>query len=357
MKTFCLWLAVLSLSANAFATEIKLNSGKVVSGDIVAVEKDHLKIDQGTEVIVVPFRMIDLSSDLAIEPFQAYREEKLKFKFLQEGPPIPPFYIEKVSKVPNVQQKSNLPNSGEKYCAPTSVANSLMWLDQNGYDRLVNNTDDETVDVLTLAGLLGSKKYMKTDDGTRISDTMAGVEKYVTQKGYSVKYLKYQGFRRIGYKYSTGVKAIDLNWIKRGVVNPNGAVWLEIGWYVYDPKKNIYNRRGSHLINLVGYGKDSSGNPDPRYLIVNDPGAKRWVRNMNGYVRLEPIKSGQLSWKGARYKRNAEGYYKFPEGFLLQHSKSDTAILEGAVVFELNSPEVFEVKCDSAVVNCEKSQQ
>ena len=79
---------------------------------------------------------------------------------------LPTVYTEKVDSTADMTQTdpaARLPNGGRAHCGPVSVSNSLMWLAENGFDKLVTSLPDRRKAQFELARTLGSKKYMNTN--------------------------------------------------------------------------------------------------------------------------------------------------------------------------------------------------
>lgn len=240
-------------------------------------------------------------------------------------------YLEKIYTTPDYLQTDpdygGLPGDppGAMYCGPVSVSNSLMWLDNNGFDNLVApDTTDRKRDQFDLIVELGSATYMDTslDSGTGVYNLTWGVNDYISDKGYQYVRLGYQGWRYHPSEFSTGVDVPDLDWVKLGI-RGYGSVWLNVGWYTHDAQSDEYTRIGGHWVTLVGYGHDGSKD-DPDYLIIHDPGSNAFA---NEYALPERINSGTLNGNKSGLPRSAAGFHKLMGG-----------ILDGVVVLEMPTP-------------------
>ena len=113
------------------------------------------------------------------------------FAFPSASPAAAATPTDKVTTTPALLQQGFgpggqiLPGDGENYCAPTSNANSLLWLHNNGFDRLFeqpfeSREDNEANLVLAIGGA------MRTDaqGGTVLQQIADGVEQYLQLKGY-----------------------------------------------------------------------------------------------------------------------------------------------------------------------------
>lgn len=269
----------------------------------------------------------------------------------------PAVYLDKLS-TPDLTQtdpRGHFAQIGKNYCAPVAVSNSLVWLSRHGFEGLLPGAEDtkqpnalnasaEAKDQIlaerqiALVKTLSSPAYMNTraDEGTEVSDVLRGLKKYILQKGYSIKSLGYQGFRLTDPEFDTGYRYPRLSLIKQGITGKSG-VWLNTGWYKYKPETDTYVRLGGHWVTLVGYGINASNSPSPDILIVHNPSPLAGLTFHNDFLQLVRINSGVLvSHKGIYgFPRPAAGFYKIVSG-LPAIPQCNTAILEGALVLELN---------------------
>jgi hypothetical protein len=127
----------------------------------------------------------------------------------------------------------------------------------------------------------------------------------------------------------------DLDWLKQAILDPHGAVWLNIGWYVPGDGDNEWKRTGGHWVTLVGYGAPSADEtPNPRLLLIHNPATRG-----NGdapdaaakdVVYLQRIDEGTLD-TGKDTTQDAAGMYRI-SGPGLPVSKGVVAILDTAIV-------------------------
>jgi hypothetical protein len=256
-------------------------------------------------------------------------------------------YLEKTAATPDYQQTDpaygGFPGQGSQYCAPVAASNSLIWLDDHGYDRLVPSSADRKFDQFSLITWLGSSSYMDTSlqDGTGINDFLKGVKKYIQDQDYQYTRLHYQGWRYHASEFDSGVEIPDLNWIKQGTVGLNSA-WINFGRYTYDPASDVYTRFGGHYITVVGYGFDHHFSP-PLYFIVHDPARGSVADITNHPLSLELISSGTLRGDYTGLPRSAAGYYRLtfqpplPSDRAAPGAQSAETvyILDGAVVLQM----------------------
>jgi hypothetical protein len=176
-----------------------------------------------------------------------------------------------------------------------------------------------------LAKLLASSRYMNTDiwRGTATSDLLRGVDAIAMDFFGGYTSLEYQGWKTHPIEYSTGITVPDFRWITDGV-GKNSAVWLNVGWYQYDWRHNIYHRVGGHWVTLVGY--------NPGVLIIHDPAPRAGQSFANEYVHTSKIEGGILAGRLSGLPRPARGYLLLGRGMHVK-SIADVAIVDGAVRF------------------------
>jgi len=250
----------------------------------------------------------------------------------------PAYYTEKIDSIPDLMQtdkRANFPGGGTQYCSLVAVSNSLMWFDSNGFPDLVQNSGELLTDQIKLVKLLASKSYMNTslEYGTGTTKLVRGVRKYIQERGYEIAQLEYQGWRKHPEEIRTRFPVPQLNWIKQGILG-NGSIWLNVGWYKYNPSKDEYTRIAGHWVTLVGYGKDGNGQANPEILILHDPSPRTGKGFSNEYATVSRIRSGTLVGEWVGLPRSAAGYYKLTGGMHIKRG-ADFAILDGAVVLKL----------------------
>lgn len=250
----------------------------------------------------------------------------------------PEIFTVRMDNIPDMMQTdpaANLPENGISYCAPVSVSNSLMWLADQGFVNLRPKLENRKKAQARLTQILGSSKYMKTGrKGTSVFRLMRGVSRYVKDCGYEYKRLECQGWRKSYPSSQNTIKVPDIGWIKKGLVGLSG-VWLNIGWYTYDPIKDEYHRFGGHWVTCVGYGIDPLGQKSADTLIIHDPSPRSGIRKTNEFIKLTRLYSGTLT--GRHYEgipRSADGFFDVT-GTLKVRNSADIAILDAVVVLEM----------------------
>jgi hypothetical protein len=276
----------------------------------------------------------------------ARRQAKLPVAHWHDEQP----YLGKMSSLPDYLQTDpaygGLPENGRMYCGPVAVANSIMWLDEHGYDRLVPDTADRKKDQFELISLLGSSVYMDTapESGTSLGGFLNGVHRYVLDRGYPHAQLAYQGWRDHGTAFGTGVVVPDLTWTKAGI-RGTASAWLNIGWYTYDPESDEYTRRDGHWVTLAGYGQDDRLE-NPTYLVIHDPAWGTGTSIRNHYLLLERIEGGTLVGPYRGLPHDATGYYQVIRRTTLEtagmwertvRAGATIGILDGVAVLDMPS--------------------
>jgi hypothetical protein len=246
-------------------------------------------------------------------------------------------FSRKASEIPHFWQRDprgGFANDGADYCCPVAVSNSLVYLAEHGFPALLPDGDDGQIDLINT---LASSTYFGTDPdtGTGPGAVLAGVRKYIENQGYACERLEYEGWRNVGKSQSAAVLAArpELSWVKEGISNPRGAVWLNIGWYVRGDSANEWRRVGGHWVTLVGYASESQ-------MLIHNPATRGNGENANNpagdAIHLTAVPDGLLQvGKGAT--QNAAGMYRISGPGLPIGKHVDAAFLDGAVVLVIGS--------------------
>ncbi len=252
---------------------------------------------------------------------------------------IPAVYTEKLD-TPDLQQTDpagDLPGGGQMYCAPVCVSNSFGWLAAKGFGGLVSGGANDRAGQFETARVLGSRAFMNTSasNGTGPVEVIKGVVKYLEKSGYDYE-LKYQGWRSCPGKYRCGTLRPSLEWIKKGLVG-DSAVWLNLGWYRYNARKDEYKREGGHWVTLVGYGIDAEGNENEDVLIIHDPAAAGG-EGREDFVEVERLESGKVAGF-LFFTKSIKGLYRVKNAGIVRNAR-EAAILDGAVVLRMRGGEM-----------------
>jgi len=226
---------------------------------------------------------------------------------------------DKITSTPDLSQTDPagaFEGDGSNYCAPVAISNSLMYLSRHGFPDLASqetSTKDAQIEVVHY---LASPDYLKTDanSGTNPAKILIGLTAYLADCGYGEATLEYEGWREVSERFDQGAERPDLDWLRAGIDNPTGAVWLNVGWYKYNSDTDEYYRVGGHWVTLVGHGVDADGEEDPAAFVIHNPLSKNGNRVSHDIIYAEQITSGTLTATGQnRLKglpRSAKGYYE-----------------------------------------------
>jgi hypothetical protein len=205
--------------------------------------------------------------------------------------------------------------NGYEYCGPAAVANSLFWLNGNKGD------------IERLVIKLASKRYMHTDvrQGTHTANILHGVDVMARDMFGGYRRLVYQGWRPHARRFSSGKRIPDYDDLVSNI-SDHSAVWLNVGWYRYDERDDVYHRVGGHWVTLVGYDKDT--------FVLHDPSPRAGNSFANEFVQTSLINSGMMVGDSTGLPVPARGYIRLGEGMHIKRN-ADTAIVDGAVIFNL----------------------
>jgi hypothetical protein len=274
---------------------------------------------------------------------------------------LPVACTDKVAATPHFYQCDplwDLDIAGETYCVPASVSDSLVYFAANGFGALLpidphdlatENPNREFAQA-ELVERLASPNYMNTKtvagQGTTPSEALFGVRRYVEQSGYVCQRLEYEGWRRLrsNLRQEQLASKADLNWIKSAIADPNGAAWLEIGFYTRGDAPGVWKRQNGHTVAAIGYGTDG-GHLDPNIFLVDNPAMGRMTAAAQSSGRFRPITIAdlvltvapagplQITSDTATSPRNVTGLYQISgPGVPYSHKKYDAAFLDGAII-------------------------
>jgi len=253
---------------------------------------------------------------------------------------------EKAAATPHFWQRDSrggFENEGRDYCCPVAISNSFVYLAHHGFPSLLGEGDGVQPQI-DLINQLASSDYFGTDPttGTGPGGVLSGVQKYVENQGYHCERLEYEGWRKVGRNQASAILAArpSLDWLKQGVRDPHGAVWLNIGWYtrVGDGE---WKRIGGHWVTLVGYGAaDPAGAADPNLLLIHNPATRgnddRPDDPAKDVVHLRQVAEGTLD-TGKDSTEDAAGMYQLSGPGLPISRGVDAAFLDAAVVLVVGS--------------------
>lgn len=250
----------------------------------------------------------------------------------------PAVHTEKVKATPDLCQtdkEAGFPGGGGTFCAPVSVSNGLIALSERGFPRLRPTATTLKQSQIQLVNILARKEYMDADDGAGPASVMRGLQKYIEQAGYRIERMEYQGWRKGGRGHPAKAEIPNLAWIKEGIADPQGAVFLNIGWYMNEQGGRQFRRTGGHWMTLVGYGVSKAGRKDPSTFLIHDPAPRTGASGRTQYVKFENLTAGTLVGNDAPLPRSAVGYFRMGDGMVIKKGR-DLAILDAVVVLVLS---------------------
>jgi hypothetical protein len=241
---------------------------------------------------------------------------------------------QKAAETPHFWQldpRGGFANGGRDFCGPVAISDSLVYLARHGFPELLPAGEGDKAQI-ALINLLASPHYLGTDPdrGTGCGSVLKGIEKYVVSHGYQCTTMEYKGLKVLGRREEEFNIADrpDLDWMKRGILDPHGAVWLDVGWYTRTAEGQ-WKRTGGHWVPMVGY------DPKDEYaLLIHNPGTRG---NGDGpddpakdVVHLQAVAAGTLN-TGYGPAEDAAGRYQIA-GPGLPMGSDKVAFLEAAIV-------------------------
>jgi len=223
---------------------------------------------------------------------------------------------------------------GESWCGPVAISNALTWLAAEGREALVPPGASPREQQLELVRRLGSSRYMGTtpNGGTGTNNLLRGLHAFLRDSGWGYRRLQYQGWREHSVRFTTGVKSVELAFIRRALAD-GGAAVIHAGWYT--PSKyggDFHRRHGGHWLTVVGVGVDAEGNPADDTLVVHDPAPYAGDEGARHFVKLRKLESGWLLAEDGAFP--AAGFSRLEGGMKIK-KPGDIAVLDGAVALVL----------------------
>jgi hypothetical protein len=218
------------------------------------------------------------------------------------------------------------------YCAPAAVSNSLMWLDDQGFeDIVISDTEDRKYDQFRLILELSSPEYLNTnvEIGTSHANILEGLERFLSGRGYENQSLSHQGWMPVPDEFNRG-EQVSLEWMQDGL-RGCGSVWFSIGFFDYQPEFDIYTLKRSHMVTLVGFGHNGRGS-NSNILIIHDPLQGNEAFRDEITLQAEILEGGVLEGSALGLPRPADGYYRL-EG--IERGEGEFAILNSAIVLKM----------------------
>ncbi|GEM_PF-1611866 len=223
-------------------------------------------------------------------------------------------------------------NDGSNYCAPTSIANGLLYLaTARDMKDLVDGTDHGA----QVALIKKLAEHMDTDPdiGTNPSKIINGLESYLQGKGYSFASLEVAGWRNLNDEHEKYLvsKKPEMQWMQKAVKDPDTVVIFNNGWY-RETDDGDYIRKGGHFVIAVGAG------PNAGEFQVHNPALDPDEQQTETAVTMTPLGSDIVADAKANgvEELSLDGYYKM-EGPGIPHTKEKAAFaaLDFVIVFKL----------------------
>jgi len=236
--------------------------------------------------------------------------------------------------VPDLTQTDSelgLPGGGHAFCGPVAASDWLAYLAQTGYPRLLPAGDSPRAQQLELARILARSMGTSVTSGTSTPGLLAALERWVTDAGYRIRRLEYQGWRGHPLRYTTYRQRPELLWIEQALVE-GGAAFIHAGWYATSKYDRALRRHGGHWLPVVDAGKNAEGAPDPSGLVLRDPAPYAGSEPAFEFARAERMTEGWLIDQAAALP--ATGYYRLGGGMRIKR-EGEVAVLDGAVVLVL----------------------
>lgn len=251
---------------------------------------------------------------------------------------LPDFYQE--------DPRGGFVGDGSNYCCPVAVSNSLLYFARHGYPNLLASPNEPDADAeIDLIRTLYSPGYFGTDPGNGTAPTalLRGLRKYVQEKGYACQRLEYEGWRKVsGPEHGCVIADLpQIEWLKAGIRNPDGAVWLNIGWYAPTSQPDEWKRIGGHWVTVGAAGKVNQ----PNLLFIHNPAINRSrfpkpdPGDYSPYaVELTPAPRETLFLANG-FTRDTTGMYAITGRGLPHGKRIIAALLDAAVVFVIGPGE------------------
>ncbi len=217
----------------------------------------------------------------------------------------------KAEGVPDFWQyepRGGFANGGRDYCCPVAASNYLLYFAQHGYGKLLPNPAEPAFQAqIEMIDRLASRDYFGTDplEGTGPGAVLRGVRRYVEESGYQCRRLEYEGWRPVGGAQQGAVRARlpQRDWLQAALADPDGAVWLNVGWYVPGAAPGEWKRVGGHWLTLAGWKEETDG---PALLIRNSLiAAAQKPDAAASTVRLTPAPEGEIVFPNGTNRETA----------------------------------------------------
>lgn len=235
----------------------------------------------------------------------------------------PDYYLDKLELLPDLTMTDkilDLPDGGGYFCGPVSVANSLIYLKNNGFENLLPDFQHDTMRVYSdLIYRLSEDKFMKTITNkiTPHVYMKRGLKRYINETEYQIEKIEYRAFEKNPIS--------DMEWLKEHI--SSGYETMIFLWITKELEPNIMKIVAGHWVSLAGYGKDELGQVNPDFLIIHDPGSGLDYKK-NDFVEMKLHNS---DFKAD--KQNFKNHYELMDFDCT--NGADNLFLSGALSFKL----------------------
>ncbi len=223
-------------------------------------------------------------------------------------------------------------NDGSNYCAPTSIANGLLYLaTARGMTDLVDGTDHDAQ--VALIKRLADEMDTDPEIGTNPSKIIDGLQSFLSAKGYQFARLEVAGWRNLNDEHEKYLisKKPEMQWMRKAAEDPDMVVILNNGWY-RETESGGYIRKGGHFVIAVGAG------PENGKFQVHNPALEPDEQKTETSLIMTPIGGNTIADAKANgvEELHLDGYYKMEgPGLPFRSEKAAFAALDFVIVFKL----------------------
>ncbi len=239
------------------------------------------------------------------------------------------------TRLPDLLQtdaRLRLPRSGRMHCAPVTVANGLLFLAGEGWERLAPRAAEPALAASDLVATLASSRYMNTSlaEGTSTAGILRGLARFLADRGYATRRLDYAGWRAHPAEHASGAVRPDLDDLARTLERPGALAWFNVGWYRRTSDDGTWLRTGGHWVTVAGRRSTREG----VVWILRDSSPRSGARARAEHARLELLRGGSVAGPFDGLPQTAHGIPRIVEG-LERPPTCDAALVDGVVVLEL----------------------
>ena len=292
--------------------------GKVIQGDFLGLDAEKVRLRvQGKDFAIPLARLSEESRVLALRlaaPVAVVQSQDPADMEKSKAVSFPDFTQTDIAK--------DLAGEGSQFCAPVSVANSLVWLARQGVPGILNGPDAAPAH-RELVDDLARRMETSTDNGTSAEQLAGGLEVFLQRAKIRKPTIFYAGWRPGAGGQPAEDRIADLAWLAKYGSGPDVA-WINIGFYRLEGKNGGYIRESGHWISLASLGDR---------LTVSDPSSRAGSEASKQELAVRALERGSLSGSFKGLPVDSEGYLLISDG--LAGKKDRVAIIDGAVALRL----------------------